>query len=99
MLISFCKLQAFKFSNIMVKIYTTNWCPSCTSAKKLLESLNIQYKEINIEESNLSREQLVDLTGGYTVPQIIINSRYIGGYDKLLYLHQNNKLEELLNEK
>ena len=99
MLISFCKLQAFKFSNIMVKIYTTNWCPSCTSAKKLLESLNIQYKEINIEESNLSREQLVDLTGGYTVPQIIINSNYIGGYDKLLYLHQNNKLEELLNEK
>ncbi len=99
MLISFCKLQAFKFSNIMVKIYTTNWCPSCTSAKKLLESLNIQYKEINIEESNLSRKQLVDLTGGYTVPQIIINSRYIGGYDKLLYLHQNNKLEELLNEK
>lgn len=99
MLISFCKLQAFKFSNIMVKIYTTNWCPSCTSAKKLLESLNIQYKEINIEESNLSREQLVDLTGGYTVPQIIINSKYIGGYDKLLYLHQNNKLEELLNEK
>ena len=99
MLISFCKLQAFKFSNIMVKIYTTNWCPSCTSAKKLLESLNIQYKEINIEESDLSREQLVDLTGGYTVPQIIINSSYIGGYDKLLYLHQNNKLEELLNEK
>jgi len=99
LLISFCKLQAFKFSNIMVKIYTTNWCPSCTSAKKLLESLNIQYKEINIEESNLSREQLVDLTGGYTVPQIIINSKYIGGYDKLLYLHQNNKLEELLNEK
>ena len=99
MLISFCKLQAFKFSNIMVKIYTTNWCPSCISAKKLLESLNIQYKEINIEESDLSREQLVDLTGGYTVPQIIINSKYIGGYDKLLYLHQNNKLEELLNEK
>ena len=83
----------------MVKIYTTNWCPSCTSAKKLLESLNIQYKEINIEESNLSREQLVDLTGGYTVPQIIINSSYIRGYDKLLYLHQNNKLDELLNEK
>ena len=63
-------------NDIMVKIYTTNWCPSCISAKKLLESLNIQYKEINIEESDLSREQLVDLTGGYTVPQIIINSKY-----------------------
>ena len=83
----------------MVKIYTTNWCPSCISAKKLLETLEIQYKEINIEETNLSREKLSELTGGYTVPQIVINNKYIGGYNELLYLHQNNKLEELLNEK
>jgi GrxC family glutaredoxin len=82
----------------MIKIYTTNWCPSCTSAKRLLESINIEYQEINIEEQNLSREQLLDLTGGYTVPQIIINTKSIGGYDKLLYLYQNNKLEKLLNE-
>ena len=82
----------------MIKIYTTNWCPSCTSAKKLLESINIEYQEINIEEQNLSREELLDLTGGYTVPQIIINAKSIGGYDKLLYLYQNNKLEKLLNE-
>ena len=83
----------------MVKIYTTNWCPSCTSAKRLLETLKIEYKEINIEEMNLSREELRKLTGGYIVPQIIINNQCIGGYDKLLYLHQNKKLKELLNEK
>ena len=83
----------------MVKIYTTNWCPSCNSAKRLLKSLNIQYEEINIEKNNFSREKLQQLTGGYTVPQISINNHYIGGYDKLLYLYQNNKLKELLNEK
>ncbi len=81
----------------MIKIYTTNWCPSCISAKRLLESLNIEYQEINIEKQNLSRNQLLELTGGYTVPQIIINNKSIGGYDQLLYLHQNNKLEKLLN--
>ena len=99
MLIALCKLHTLKFSNIMVKIYTTNWCPSCTSAKRLLKTLKIKYEEINIEEMNLSREELRKLTGGYSVPQIIINNQCIGGYDKLLYLHQNNKLEELLNEK
>ena len=99
MLIALCKLHTLKFSNIMVKIYTTNWCPSCTSAKRLLETLKIEYREINIEERNLSREDLRELTGGYSVPQIIINNQCIGGYDKLLYLHQNNKLEELLNDK
>ncbi len=61
--------------------------------------MKIEYREINIEERNLSREDLGELTGGYSVPQIIINNQCIGGYDKLLYLHQNNQLEELLNEK
>ena len=83
----------------MVKIYTTNWCPSCTSAKRLLETLNISYEEINIEKQNLLREDLLELTGGYTVPQIIIKNKSIGGYDQLLYLYQNDKLNQLLNEK
>ena len=82
----------------MIKIYTTNWCPSCVSAKNLLETLKIKYEEINIEDNNFSRQKLQELTGGYTVPQIVINNHYIGGYDKLLYLYQNNKLDDLLNE-
>ena len=82
----------------MIKIYTTNWCPSCVSAKNLLEKLKIKYEEINIEQNNFSRQKLQELTGGYTVPQIVINNHYIGGYDKLLYLYQNNKLDDLLNE-
>ena len=83
----------------MVKIYTTNWCPSCNAAKNLLDSIDVSYKEINIEEENFSRAQLEELTGGYTVPQIMINNQCIGGYQKLLYLYQNNKLQDILNEK
>ncbi len=83
----------------MIIIYTTNWCASCIYAKNLFEELNLEYQEINIEEKNISRKQLEELTGGYSVPQIVINRKSIGGYDKLLYLHQNNKLKELLNEK
>ena len=82
----------------MIKIYTTNWCPSCVAAKNLLNSINIEFTEINIEEQNFSRTELQELTGGYTVPQIVIKDQCIGGYDKLLYLYQNNKLDELLNE-
>ena len=83
----------------MVTIYTTNWCPSCNAAKNLLDSIDISYKEINIEEEKFSRAQLEELTGGYTVPQIIINNKCIGGYQKLLNLYQNNKLQEILNAK
>ena len=83
----------------MIKIYTTSWCPSCVSAKNLLVKLNIDFEEINIEEENISREDLQEISGKYTVPQIIINNKCIGGYTQLLYLHQNNELDKILNDK
>ena len=43
-----------------------------------------------------NRQELQKLTGGLTVPQIIINNKCIGGFDNLLMLDQTGKLEELL---
>ena len=58
---------------------------------------NIEYKIINIEEENISREEMATMSGGgMTVPQIVIGSKYIGGYDNLIELHQNGKLSKLL---
>ena len=54
------------------------------------------YKEINIEEQGLSRDDLAKLTGGYTVPQIIINDNPIGGFNELLQLNQSGKLKNIL---
>ena len=62
----------------------------------MLDDIGLSYEEINIEEQNLTREDLVKLTGGYTVPQIIINDKSIGGFDKLLQLNQSGGLKELL---
>ena len=76
----------------MIKIYSTNWWGSCIAAKKLLDDKGLSYEEINIEEIGISREDLIKLTGGYTVPQIIINDKAIGGYNQLLILNQKGKL-------
>jgi len=83
----------------MVKIYTSNWCGYCNAAKNLLNKLDIKFEEINIEEINMSRQDLLDLTGEYTVPQISINNSFIGGYQELQILYQNNKLEKIINGK
>ena len=76
----------------MIKIYTTNWWGSCIAAKKMLDDKGLLYEEINIEELNISRDNLVKLTGGYTVPQIVINDKAIGGFEQLLILNQGGKL-------
>ena len=62
----------------------------------MLDDIGLSYEEINIEEQDLTRENLVNLTGGFTVPQIIINDKPIGGFSKLLQLNQSGKLKELL---
>ena len=80
----------------MVIIYSTTWCPSCISAKRFLESKDIEYKEINIEEENISREKLVEIAGASTVPQIMIDKKSIGGFDNLLNLEQTGKLNRML---
>ena len=62
----------------MIKIYSATWCGPCASAKRLLDSLGQSYEEIDIEENNISREKLMEMTGGMTVPQIIINEKRKG---------------------
>ena len=76
----------------MIKIYSTSWWGSCIAAKKLLDDKGLSYKEINIDEEGMSRDDLIKLTGGYTVPQIIINDEAIGGFDQLLKLNQKGEL-------
>ena len=60
--------------------------------------MDMSYENIDIEEQGLSRDDLVKITGGHTVPQIIINDKTIGGFNKLLQLNNSGKLKELLKD-
>ena len=79
-------------------IYSTEWCGPCKNAKQLLDDKNVVYKEIDIEQNKISRDDLYDITGGRSVPQIIINDTVIGGYSELFYLNQSGELDKLLEE-
>ena len=81
-----------------IVIYSTEWCVPCKNAKQLLDDKNVVYKEIDIEQNKISRDDLYDITGGRSVPQIIINEKVIGGYSELFYLNQSGELDKLLEE-
>ncbi|HVU76218.1 MAG TPA: glutaredoxin domain-containing protein [Gaiellaceae bacterium] len=76
-------------------MYTTRWCGYCVRAKALLDSRGLEYEEIDLGE-NLDRARLNELTGGWTVPQILIDDRPIGGYTELWRLDREGGLDELL---
>ena len=76
-------------SNTSIKIYTTSWCGPCKMAKKLLKEKGFSFSEIDIEEHDISREEMAALSKGPTVPQIIVNDKPIGGFvDLVQYFEQ-----------
>jgi glutaredoxin 3 len=68
-------------------------------ARNLLHSLGLAWQEIDMDKEGITRADLANLTGRFTVPQIIINGRPVGGYEDLYLLNQSGKLKDMLEEK
>ena len=79
-----------------VKVYTTNYCPYCVRAKKLLEQKRAPYEEISVEGDEEKRRWLAEASGQKTVPQIFINGRPVGGFSDLAALDRAGELDALL---
>jgi glutaredoxin 3 len=77
-------------------MYTTAWCGYCVRAKALLDARGISYEEIDLGDDPEFRTTLNELTGGWTVPQILIGDRPIGGYTELWRLDRDGRLDALL---
>jgi glutaredoxin 3 len=77
-------------------MYTTQWCGYCVRAKALLNSLGLEFEEILLDDDAAFRQTLFDLTGGWTVPQILIGDEPIGGYTELWRLAKSGALDAKL---
>jgi glutaredoxin 3 len=78
-----------------IQMYTTRWCGYCARAKTLLEARGLEYEEISLDEDPAFRQRLLELTGGWTVPQIVVDGRPIGGYTELWQLDRRGELEKI----
>lgn len=79
-----------------VTVYTTDHCPYCVQAKRLLDKRGIGYEEINLGRDPQGREELVSKTGMFTFPQVLIDDELIGGYTETAAADKSGKLAELL---
>lgn len=79
-----------------VRIYTTPWCPYCQRAKALLASKNVSFEEVDVDGDPSRRDEMTRLSGGYTVPQIFIDDKPIGGCDDLHDLDARGELDGML---
>jgi len=80
-----------------ITIYTKDWCPYCTAAKKLLTDKGAPFTEIDIGAKPDLRAEMIQKAGGRTsVPQIFIGERHVGGCDDIYALDARDELEALL---
>ncbi|MCK4939938.1 MAG: glutaredoxin 3 [Rhodospirillaceae bacterium] len=79
-----------------IEIYTTPICGYCHRAKSLLKKKGVEFKEINVMMSPDKRREMEARSNGYTVPQIFINDKPIGGSDELYELEFDGELNAML---
>jgi glutaredoxin 3 len=80
-----------------VKMYTTLVCPYCMRAKHLLKARGVDaIEEIRVDLDPAQREQMMQITGRRTVPQIFIGTTHVGGFDDLNELDRAGRLMPLL---
>ena len=80
-----------------VEVYASMWCPYCHRAKRLLDGKGVQYIEIDVDAEPARRQEMMQRAQGrYTVPQIFIDGKPVGGSDDIHALDRAGKLDALL---
>jgi len=79
-----------------IRIYSSNWCPFCVQAKRLLDTKGVNYQELIVDGNPALRTQMMQESGRTSVPQIWINEVHIGGCDELYGLERSAQLDSLL---
>ena len=84
-------------SQAKVLIYTSANCPYCAWSKRLLDKKQVSYDEIRVDQDAAARAELQKRTVRTSVPQIFIDDFHVGGYQDMVELDQEGKLDKLLS--
>jgi glutaredoxin 3 len=73
---------------MQIIVYSTNTCPICDKTKDLLDKWDLEYEFKKVDEDRDALVQMAKITNGArTVPQIVIDNKWIGGFSELTELH------------
>ena len=80
-------------------MYTTQFCPFCVMAKRLLSAKGVTaIDEVRVDKDPEARAEMQELSGRRTVPQIFIGEKHLGGFEDIAALDHKGELDPLLAE-
>jgi len=66
----------------MIKIYSTPYCPYCTTLKEYLKDKKVDFADVDVSENEKERDEMIELSGQIGVPVVNIDGKIIVGFDK-----------------
>jgi len=66
----------------MIKVYTVSGCPWCAKVKKYLDSIGVEYENIDVEEDYEGRQELINVTKQESIPKTVKDGRFVIGFEK-----------------
>ena len=88
-------------NSIMLYMKGTKEMPMCGFSATMIKILNmhkVNYKATNVLEDPNIRIELSKYSNWPTIPQLFVNSEFVGGCDIALELHQSGKLNDILKQ-
>jgi glutaredoxin 3 len=79
-----------------ITVYTTETCSFCNRVKDLLGARGLQFAEVNLSKDPAGRSELVQRTGMFSFPQVVVGDEVLGGFRELAEADRSGRLEELL---
>lgn len=91
--------EAIRDNKVMLFMKGTPQQPACgfsMRASGALNALGVQYAALDILPDPRIREQLSEVSGWPTIPQLFVGGELIGGSDIVLEMYESGELAELL---
>ncbi len=88
-----------KSNKIVLFMKGTKEMPQCGFSARvvqILDSQNVEYATKNVLEDEYLREGIKKYTSWPTIPQLYVNSEFVGGCDIIVQLNDNGELSSIL---
>ena len=74
-------------------------CGFSMAISNMLKILEVNYKGVNVLESQLLREGIKEFSDWPTIPQVYIKGEFVGGCDIVKEMYENGELKKVLEDK
>jgi monothiol glutaredoxin len=77
----------------------TPMCGFSGRSVQILKMLGVDFKDVNVLESEELRNGIKEYTNWPTIPQLYVKGEFVGGADILMEMYQSGELKQLLADK